>query len=159
MAEKDPKLNFPAYEADYAAWLAAQVELLRAGDFEQLDLDNLLDEVESLGRSDFNGFVGSFEILIAHMLKWDYQPSYRTNGWIASIDEHRARIERDLFDSPSYRSRLDAAIERAYRPGRALAAKETRLDLRSFPQSCPYDFPMLISRVHELASRADHKPE
>ena len=155
MAEQDPKLagrNYPAYEADYAAWLSAQVDLLRAGDFAHLDMDHLLDEVESLGRSDFNGFVSAFEILIAHMLKWDHQPSYRTNGWIASIDEHRSRIEHDLVDSPSYRSRVDEAIARAYRPGRALAARETRLDLRSFPQSCPYDYATLMTRDHELTN-------
>ena len=155
MAEHDPKLgqrDYPTYEADYAAWLSAQVDLLRAGDFGHLDMDNLLDEVESLGRSDFNAFVGAFEILIAHMLKWDHQPSYRTNGWIASIDEHRSRVEYDLLDSPSYRRRVDDAIARAYRPGRALAAKETQLDLRTFPQTCPYDFATLMTREHELAT-------
>lgn len=153
MAEDDPhfgRRNHPAYEADYAAWLAAQIDVLRAGRFGELDLENLIEEVESLGRSDFNGFIGAFEILIAHMLKWDYQPSYRTSGWVASIDEHRSRIEHDLVDSPSYRSRADQAIARAYRPGRALAARETQLDLRVFPKTCPYDFTALMARDHHL---------
>ncbi len=155
MAEDDPQIvrqNYPAYEADYAAWLTAQVGVLRSGQFRELDLENLIDEVESLGRSDFNGFVSAFEILIAHMLKWDHQPSYRTNGWIASIDEHRSRIEHDLVDSPSYQSRVDDAIARAYRPGRALAARETRLDLRAFPMTCPFDFATLMGRDHDLAN-------
>jgi hypothetical protein len=141
----------PGYEADYAAWLEHQVGLLKADRWSEVDKDNLIDEVESLGRSEFKGFVSAFEILIAHMLKWDVQPARRSNSWIASIVEHRGRISQELEDSPSYAGRIEEAMRRAWRPARARAAIETDLPLKRLPAELPYSFEDVMSREHELA--------
>ena len=105
MAEREHIIELrgqgPAYEADYAGWLEHQIGLMKAGRWSELDEANLIDEVESLGRADFKAFVSSFEIVIAHMLKWDFQPDRRSHGWIGSIAEHRARIDQERADSPS----------------------------------------------------------
>ncbi len=152
MAEHDPQLRgrSPAYDQDYGAWLGHQVALLKAGRWSELDKDRLIDEVESLGRSDFKGFVSAIEIVIVHMLKWDRQPDKRSRSWIASIEEHRARIEQELEDSPSYKSRTDEAVGRAFRTARIIASGETGLDLRSFPADNPYSWGDIVGREHSL---------
>jgi len=155
MAEREHIVDLrraaPGYEADYAAWLDHQVSLLKASRWSELDKENLIDEVESLGRSDFRRFVSAFEIVIAHMLKWDVQPERRTNSWIASIAEHRARIGRELEESPSYGGRIPEAVRQAWRPARARASGETDLPLRQFPAELPYSIDDIMNREHELA--------
>jgi hypothetical protein len=155
MAERDPGListEAPAYEKDYAAWLDCQLSLLRQRRFADLDVDNLLDEVNDLGLSEFRAFRSAIEVVVAHMLKWDHQPSKRGPSWIASIEEHRARIEDALTTSPSYRSRIEEAIERAYRPARAIASRQTKLPLRTFPPVNPYNWSEIMEREHHLDS-------
>ena len=113
MGERDHLIGLrgqsPGYAEDYAAWLAHQVALLQSGRFDALDIPNLVDEVESLGRSDFKALVRAIEIVLIHMLKWDHQPKRRTRSWELSIAEHRRRIARELSDSPSYHHRLAEA--------------------------------------------------
>jgi hypothetical protein len=155
VAERDPdwaerSRNYPAFEQDYAAWIAAQIGLLRAREFDALDLDNLLDEVEGLARSDFKAFVSAIRIVMVHMLKWDIQTDLRSRSWARSIDEHRRRVLRDLEDSPSYRGRLDQAVIRAYERARYDASLETRLPLDSFPPTCPFTFEDVMEREHTL---------
>lgn len=150
MADRDPQIatgrNASAYEADYGAWVSAQVELLRSRRLDELDLANLIDEVESLGRSDFHHFESAIKIVLLHLLKWDVQTDHRTRSWAVSIDGHRARILRELKDSPSYRLRIDEAIEHAYRRARLKAHKETKLPFRAFPETCPYSWDDIITR-------------
>jgi len=140
----------PGYEADYAAWLQRQVDLLKADRWSEVDKANLIDEVESLGRSDFKGLVSAIEIVIAHMLKWDFQPERRSNSWIGSIEEHRGRIHQELADSPSYKNRLEEAALRAWRSARARASKETDLPLKQFPADLPYSINDIVNREHGL---------
>jgi Domain of unknown function DUF29 len=142
----------PEYAADYAAWLEHQVGLLKSDRWNEVDKDNLIDEVESLGRSDFKGFVSAFEIVIAHMLKWDHQPERRSNSWIGSIAEHRDRIRQELEDSPSYAARIDEALRRAYRPARARASGESDVPLKRLPAELPYGYDDIMNREHELPS-------
>ena len=150
MAERDPQIeagrNGPAYDADYAAWLAAQIEALRDGRFDRLDLANLIDEVRSLGNSDFLRFESAIKVVLVHLLKWDIQTDHRTRSWAHSIAEHRERVSDTLAQSPSYRARLDEAVTRAYRRARAKAHKETRLPRRAFPEACPYGWDDILTR-------------
>ncbi len=140
----------PAYEQDYAAWLAGQVDLMRASRWSELDHANLIDEVESLGRSDYAGLVSAIEIVLVHMLKWDLQPERRTPSWVASIDEHRRRMAQSLEDNPSYKARIDDAVARAWRTASAHAAAETNLPVAVFPKTNPHDWTAITTRQHEL---------
>lgn len=138
------------YEADYSAWISAQAMLLREGRYADLDLANLIDEVESLGRSDFAAFVSAIEIVLIHMLKWDVQPAKRTPSWIASIEEHRRRVAQSLEDNPSYKSRISEALARAWRTAPARTAAETNLPIAAFPTDNPFDWAAIVSRQHQL---------
>ena len=154
MADRDPQIqsrrDYPAYDADYAAWLDAQVGALREYRFDALDLEHLIDEVCDLGISNYNAFVSAIEIVLVHMLKWDVQPGKRSPSWIASIVEHRRRIARALKKNPSYKSRVAEAIEEAFDTATAKAAAETNLPLDAFPDANPYDWNAITGREHQL---------
>ena len=146
----DLRRTGPAYEDDYAGWLQRQVGLMQAGNWQALDVINLIDEVESLGRSDFKSFVSAIEIVLIHMLKWDHQPERRSRSWLASIIEHRLRIVSELQDSPSYKARSTEAVDAAYRTARVRAAGESGLPFTTFPEACPFAWDTIMHREHTL---------
>ncbi len=89
------------YEHDFYSWLMEQARHLREGRFEALDCDNLAEEIESLGREQFNKLVSALRVLMAHVLKWDHQTTLRSRSWILSIQEQRLEIADVLSDNPS----------------------------------------------------------
>jgi len=103
------------YEHDFYSWLMEQARHLREGRFEALDCDNLAEEIESLGREQFNKLVSALRVLMVRVLKWDHQTSLRSRSWILSIQEQRLEIADVLSDNPSLKPRIDEAIARAYR--------------------------------------------
>jgi hypothetical protein len=146
---KEPAASSPspaAYEADFYAWAQEQGVLLRTGRLDALDRENLAEEIETLGRSEFRTLVSFYELVLLHMLKWDYQPSKRTRGWAGSIAVHRKHAEQTLTDNPSLKSRLEEAFERAYDLARLQAATETGIPLRTFPEACPFSREDILGR-------------
>ncbi len=135
------------YERDFYSWLMEQARHLRDGRLDALDRDNLAEEIESLGREQFNKLVGALRVLMLHMLKWDHQPSLRSRSWVLSIEEQRLEIGDVLADNPGLKPRTAEAVARAYRRARIEAAKETGLDEAEFATTCPYSFDDLMSRV------------
>ena len=135
-----------AYEADFYTWTQEQGARLRAGDLAGLDLGNLAEEIESLGRSEFNSLTSAWRVILLHMLKWDHQPERRTRGWAISIRVHRNNGADVLADNPGLKARLGEALERAYRGARLEAASETGLPLKTFPTECPYTREDLLAR-------------
>jgi hypothetical protein len=126
------------YEQDFYTWTQEQGARLRAGELDAIDRENLAEEIESLGRSQFDALVSAWRIVILHMLKFDQQPSRATRGRAISIATHRENAADILADSPGMKGRLGQALERAYRRARLEASKEIRLSLRRFPMTCPY---------------------
>ncbi|MGA8498617.1 MAG: DUF29 domain-containing protein [Xanthobacteraceae bacterium] len=135
------------YERDFYSWLMEQARHLREGRYEALDRDNLAEEIEALGREQFNKLVSALRVLMLHMLKWDHQTALRSRSWVLSIEEQRLEIADVLADNPGLRPRIAEAIVRAYRRARIEAAKETGLDETVFPPACPYSFDDVMSRV------------
>jgi hypothetical protein len=134
------------YEHDFYSWLMGQARHLREGRFDALDRSNLAEEIESLGREQFNKLVSALRVLMAHMLKWDHQPSLRTRSWVLTIEEQRIEIADVLADNPGLRPRIGEAVGRAYRRARIEAARETGLDEAQFPATCPYSFDDITTR-------------
>ena len=135
------------YERDFYSWLMQQARLLREGRFAALDRDNLAEEIESLGREQFNKLESALRVLLTHILKWDHQPERRSRSWLLSMQAQRLEIEDVLADNPGLRPRIEEALTRAYRKARLEAAKETELDEATFPQGCPYSFDEIMSRA------------
>jgi predicted DNA-binding ribbon-helix-helix protein len=135
------------YERDFYSWLIEQARHLRDGRFEALDCDNLAEEIESLGREQFNKLVSALRVLMVHILKWDHQQALRSRSWMLSIQEQRIEIADVLDDNPGLKPRSPEALARAYRRARIEAAKETGLDEDKFPAACPYTFDEMMTRV------------
>ena len=135
------------YERDFYSWSLEQARLLREGRTDALDRDNLAEEIESLGREQFNKLVGALRVAMLHMLKWDHQPAKRSRSWALSIKQQRFEIDNVLADNPGVKPRVAAAMVRAYRSARVDAAKETGLDEARFPETCPYSFDDITKRV------------
>jgi hypothetical protein len=133
------------YELDYSLWLGEQVALLRAGKLGSLDTENLIEELESLGRSDRRALDRQMVRLLKHLLKWQYQPRRRSPSWESSIFNARSEIEVILEDSPSLRNYLEGNLQKNYMRARKEAVLETRLPLKTFPEKLPYTLPKLLA--------------
>ena len=140
-SETNPKiarLTPNLYETDFYAWTKEQVALLRNHQWDKIDLFNVIEEIESLGRKERQELRNRLAILLGHLLKWQFQPEKRTNSWLGTIREQRIQIKLLLADSPSLKSCLDEVFMTAYELGLALAIKETKLGEQIFPEICPY---------------------
>ncbi|QKD81193.1 DUF29 domain-containing protein [Thermoleptolyngbya sichuanensis A183] len=132
------------YETDFYAWTLEQSNLLKEGDFKHLDITNLVEEIESLGKQQRQELRNRLGVLIGHLLKWDYQPEKRSKSWRVSIREQRREILQLLKENPSLKPYLSQAIADAYEAGKDLVVKETPLDYGNLPESCPYTFEQLF---------------
>src|SRR6201987_1073526 len=91
------------YEEDFYAWTAEQARLLRSGKLTSIDVANIAEEIESLGRSDKRAIESRLTVLLTHLLKWQLQPAMRSSSWTGAIREQRRQIEKLLKESPSLR--------------------------------------------------------
>ncbi len=126
------------YEQDFYRWTQQMATVLRNGPLDQLDIVNIAEEIESLGRSDKRDLRSRLTLLLMHLLKWYYQPEHRSNSWRATLTEQRIRILDLLSESPSLVSFLEGEVSRCYENAKALAVAETGLHQDSFPETCPY---------------------
>jgi len=128
------------YDADFYAWTQQQANVLKTGDFSSLDLDNLIDEIESMGKSEKRELESRLEVLLAHLLKWKFQPDFRGRSWQATIKEQRERIADHLKENPSLKSFLPEIYGKTYRYSILKAVKETGMSESTFPSQCPWWF-------------------
>nr|VFK13770.1 MAG: protein of unknown function DUF29 [Candidatus Kentron sp. LPFa] len=128
------------YDTDFYAWTNRQAELLRAGNLAAIDIENIAEEIEDMGKNLKRELESRLKVLFVHLLKWQYQPTHRGNSWRYTIEEQRAELEDHLKDNPSLASKLPQAMERGYRYAINGAAKETGLLKNTFPVSCPWSF-------------------
>jgi hypothetical protein len=132
------------YEQDYHHWLETTAQQLRDGNLAALDIQNLLEEIEDLGRSERRSIYSNLKILLLHLLKYAYQPSMRSNSWLGSIVEHRQRINKAFKDSPSLQPYYAEIFVEAYGDARELAAVETGMAIDAFPIDCPFSPEMIL---------------
>jgi hypothetical protein len=132
------------YDQDLVMWVEDTVRKLKARDFEGLDIANLIEEVESLGKQQKQELRNCLGSLIGHLLKWDYQPELRSKSWKATIREQRDEVHEILLDNPSLKSYLNEAVQKGFRQGINLVLKETPLDLPDLPQVMPYTIDQIL---------------
>ena len=126
------------YTTDFYAWTQAQVQGLRSRRWDQVDLDNLVEEIESLGRQERRELVNRLAILLGHLLKWQFQPERQGNSWLATLREQHLQIKLLFQENPSLKPYLEEALATAYGLGIAVATRETNLPFATFPERCPY---------------------
>jgi hypothetical protein len=132
------------YEADFYAWTLEQSKLLQSGNLQKLDIVNLVEEIESLGKQQRQDLRNRLGILIGHLLKWDYQPEKRSKSWRVTIRSQRREIETIFTDNPSLKPYLPEAIAKGHRAGLDLVALETSLDYQDLPEDPIYTVQQLL---------------
>ena len=137
--------NAELYDQDFYLWTQEQVALLRQGKWQELDGKHLMEEIEDLGRSARKELRSYFEGLVLHLLKWRYQPDYQTHSWRDSIGENRDRIPDCLTESPCLRAQLPTLLQECYPHAQRRAARQTRLPLTTFPETCPWPVEQVLN--------------
>jgi hypothetical protein len=126
------------YETDFNRWIEETAQSLKDGNFQALDLTNLIEEIESMGSNNKREIKSRLIVLLMHLLECKYQSKKRNSSWIATINTQRNEIELVIEDSPSLRPYLIANIVDCYKKARLDAATETKLPLTTFPLECPF---------------------
>ena len=134
----------PIYEKDYIGWIEYQKNLLKHRNFESLDMENLLEEIDSLGNSEKNAVESYLANLLLHLLKIKYQPAMHTKSWDNSVKNSKYHVQRKLQKNPSIKNSLPEILKDAYFTARLNAASETGLDEKTFPKQCPWKIEELI---------------
>jgi hypothetical protein len=141
-----PPATGALYDEDAYGWAMDQGRKLRAGRLSELDLLNLAEEIESMGRSEKRELTNRLTVLLTHLLKWAAQPSRHGRSWTATIWEQRIQAASVLRDNPSLRPMLAEILDDAYRLGRIRAYGETKLPDEAFPDNCPWTWDQVMDR-------------
>lgn len=140
------------YDTDFTAWATQTVQLLKHGKFADIDLDHLIEELEGVGHSNRDELVSRFVILIAHLLKWQFQlkqldklfGQFEKFSSYENINKNRIQIKIKIKRNPSLKSFIKEAVEEAYPDAIDLAHKDTNLPIATFPQVCPYSIEQIM---------------
>jgi hypothetical protein len=159
----DPNL----YETDFYSWTTKQAEVLRARAFGDADIANIVEEIETLGRSEESALESQYDVLCTHLLKALYQTDKTSFSWKQSVVESRLRIAKVLRRNPGLKSKRDALFSDAYQDARKHAELQTGLPISTFPEAPPFDRDRAESEAYlpgrlawtreQLGARATHR--
>lgn len=137
-----------AYDADVVAWSLEQARLLRAGQFSLLDIEHIAEEIEDVGKSEQRELAHRMAVLLAHLLKWQYQPDYKGNSWRRTIVDQREGVVRRLKKTPSLKTSLSDPDwwADAWQDARQDAARGTGIGYDQFPATCPWSPDQILSQ-------------
>jgi len=134
------------YETDFYAWTIHSAKLLREGKLSEVDIENVAEEIESMGKSEKRELINRLAVLIAHLLKWKFQSVRRSNSWKYTIKEQRIQLSDLLEESPSLKNALEEKINHAYEHAVVIAIKETALEEEIFPDNCPFSLKQCLDQ-------------
>jgi hypothetical protein len=129
-----------SYEHDFYAWSMQNAELVRQGRWEEIDQENVAEELEYMGKREKRELVNRLAVLLAHLLKWQFEPERRSNSWKYTIENQREELSELLEDSPSLGYEIEDRLAKAYKKALRIAVRETGIRINSFPETCPFSF-------------------
>jgi hypothetical protein len=143
------------YETDFVEWADTMAALLRAGRLSEIDVENVAEEIESLGKAERKAVRSQLQRLMKHLLKQKIQPERDSRSWRASIENARDEILDDFEEAPSLKLHLEQNIERVYRRAVNEALRETELThQKAISDRCPWKLDELLTGdLAELARR------
>jgi hypothetical protein len=124
------------YDQDYYLWIRTTINQLRAGEFSAIDLENLLEELETMGRSEKRAIKSLLIKLLEHLLKlkcWDSERERNQGHWKGEIRTFRIQIKDELKDSPSLKPYILEIFDQCYQDARKLVSDRSELPLDIFP--------------------------
>jgi hypothetical protein len=131
------------YERDETDWLETMSALIHQGRYDDLDYPNLAEFLADMAKRDRREVKSRLRTLLAHLLKWTYQPDRRSGSWRATIMTQRQELH-DLASGGVLRNHGEAVLTDAYKDAVGQAAAETGLPADTFPVDCPYSFDQLL---------------
>src|SRR5262245_43304743 len=116
MVQRTPQALAALYETDETAWLEATADLIREGRLDQVDPVTLAEYLTDMARRDRREVSSRLAVLIAHLLKWRYQPDHRSGGWRGMVEVQRQELA-ELLESGVLRNHAAAVLAKAYANG------------------------------------------
>jgi len=150
MVQRTPRALADLYVADETAWLDQTAELVRSGRFDQLDPETLAEYLTDMAKRDRREVFSRLVVLLAHLLKWEYQPDRRTGSWQATVLEQQREL-RQLMESGTLHNHALAVFADAYADARKQAAAETGAARGSFPEECPWSLDAALTDPGDAA--------
>lgn len=142
------------YESDFYQWIQQTAGALKAKAFDQVDWDNVIEEIESMGRSERRELKSRLIVLLEHLLKLRYWASERDQnerGWRNTIIEQRRQLHLVLDDSPSLRAVLTDIYPDAYRQAREDVLLKAQLPESAIASAPSYGVAEALSSQNLLA--------
>ena len=147
------------YDQDFQQWLEKTINQLEQKDFNNLDIDHLIEELKDLGKSDKNALESNLVILLSHLLKLvvqaDATDTMKTS-WYRSVIEHRERLLIQLENIPSLKSYLPTILNSSYPKSRKLAIKEGKLAAFGIPIPNEDNYPLICPFSPEQILNEDY---
>jgi len=137
------------YDTDFYEWTSHTAELLRERRFDEVDLENLLEEIESLGKSQRKAVRSQLSRMLVHLAKAQIQPERHGSSWTSTILDARREIRHDLEDSPSLRRVAVQSLDKLYREAFNDALDETGLRERAMEFPLPERYPYTLYQLLE----------
>ena len=134
------------YENDLGLWIQQHILLLKESRFSEMDIEHLIEELEDMSKSNQRELKNRLRVLIAHLLKWQYQATGRGTSWKSTIREQRRALNDLLSDAPSLNNRISDVVKDVYEDAVESASEETCLAVTIFPQKCPYTNQQLLDK-------------
>lgn len=138
--------NRQEYEKDFYAWTIHNAKLLREGKLSEVDIEHVAEEIESMGKGERRELVNRLAVLIAHLLKWKYQAIRRSRSWKLTIKEQRVQLTHLFEESPSLKHEIEPRLKDAYEQAVIIAERETALEEKTFPKTCPFDLKQCLNQ-------------
>lgn len=133
------------HDRDFYAWTLQQADLLKQRRLAEVDIESIVEELECMGASERRELINRLAVLMAHLLKWQFQPELRGNSWRNTIDMQWFEVKELLEDNPSLALSFNERMEKAYRKSVMLAVRETGLSKQVFPVACPFSMDQALS--------------
>jgi hypothetical protein len=132
------------YNEDFFEWTRRNAELLRAGCFDQADVEHIAEEIEDMGKRDLNEVNSRVQVLVEHLLKWQLQPEKKSRSWLRTIASQRGVLAKRLEASPSLRAKIRPNLGSNYQSAVQLTLIETGLPKDHFPSECPFTVEQIL---------------
>ncbi|WP_448561930.1 DUF29 domain-containing protein [Trichothermofontia sp.] len=153
------------YDRDFNQWAQATAQRLRERRWHELDLDHLIEEVESLGKSEGRAISSQLERILIHLLKWAYQPQRRSDSWLDAITDGRIQIEKIIRDNPSLQDFPAACLAADYVDAMPVATQLNKLALVStnaqlnVPTRSPISSQAIGYRMPRIPIKTPNEPD
>jgi hypothetical protein len=132
------------YEQDVVLWAKEQAALLRSGQLSALDLEHIAEEIEDVGKSEQRELTSRMSVLLAHLLKWQYQPQRRGASWRRTIRTQRKEVAYVLKEAPSLKGKFTDEDWMDLVWDKAVTAASNETGLEVFPELCPWSIEQIM---------------